>query len=685
MSHLGFLNFLLLTFLQISSFFFRSTFSANSTSFNFSSFQSNTADIQFEGDAHVSGNIIQLTKNQSNIANFGRATYSKPIQLWDSTTGKLADFSTHCSFMINGSTIVNGLAFFLAPNGSTAPPNSTGGFLGLVNSTSNNATNIIAVEYDTYQNSWDPSNDHVGIDVNSIKSLQTKNWNSSMQNGNLANAWLSYSGSTYTLSLYLTYAENPVFNGETTMSITLNLMDYLTEWITIGFSAATNTSTEIQNIYSWEFSSSFDTAGTTKSSNHFEGLVIGIVVGVFVLLTVVFFVLWKRRRGRDKESTDVVLELSMDDDFQKGVGPRRFSYHELVQATENFNDKGKLGEGGFGGVYKGFLRDLNMEVAVKRVSKGSKQGVKEYVSEIKVISRLRHRNLVQLVGWCHERGELLLVYEYMQNGSLDGHIFRGTKTLLPWEIRHKIALGLASALLYLHEEGEQCVVHRDIKSSNLMLDSSFNAKLGDFGLARLVDHLLGSQTTVLAGTMGYLAPECVTTGKASKESDVYSFGIVALEIACGRKVVEHKEEPSKVALVAWVWELYGNGKLLTAVDPRLEMDFNEEQIERLMVVGLWCAHLDPNLRPSIRQAINVLNFEAVMPNLPSKMTVPSYISPLLDLSYIDSTNAAAAAARDQTQNSTSTYTTDSSMQTMSSLASSSSSSTLFIGAGKSNI
>ncbi|RVX10185.1 L-type lectin-domain containing receptor kinase IX.1 [Vitis vinifera] len=155
------------------------------------------------------------------------------------------------------------------------------------------------------------------------------------------------------------------------------------------------------------------------------------------------------------------------------------------------------------------------------------------------------------MGWCHKKRELLLVYELMLNGNLSSRLL-DEKTLLTWAVRYKIALGLASSLLYLHEEWEQCVVHRDIKSSNVMLDSDFNAKLGDFGLARLVDHGKGSHTTVLSGTMGYMAPECLMTGKASKETDVYSFGIVALEICCGRRPVEPKAKEKQVRLVEWV-------------------------------------------------------------------------------------------------------------------------------------
>ncbi|GLT76239.1 hypothetical protein SLA2020_479100 [Shorea laevis] len=315
----------------------------------------------------------------------------------------------------------------------------------------------------------------------------------------------------------------------------------------------------------------------------------------------------------------------MDEEFQRGTGPKKFSFNELARATNNFNDVDKLGQGGFGGVYRGFLTDSNSFVAVKRVSKGSKQGIKEYASEVKIISRLRHKNLVQLIGWCHEKGELLLVYEFMPNTSLDSHLFT-EESLLIWEMRYKVAQGLASALLYLHEEWEECVVHRDIKSSNVMLDSNFNAKLGDFGLARLVDHLKGSQTTVLAGTMGYMAPECMTTGKASKESDVYSFGIVALEIACGRKPIKPNAPEDEIVLVEWVWKLYGIGNVLKAADPRLGGDFDEQQMERLMIVGLWCAHPNHNLRPSIRQTIHVLNFEAPLHVLPSNMPELSHLA-----------------------------------------------------------
>ncbi|CAG7891439.1 unnamed protein product [Brassica rapa] len=360
-------------------------------------------------------------------------------------------------------------------------------------------------------------------------------------------------------------------------------------------------------------------------------MIIGVSVSGFVLVTffivlLITFLKWKYRREKAEEEKENLT--SINEDLERGAGPRKFSYKELASAANNFSVDRKLGEGGFGAVYKGYLTGLDMMVAIKKFTGGSTQGKREFVTEVKIISSLRHRNLVQLVGWCHEKDEFLMVYEFMPNGSLDAHLFGKKPQHLAWGVRCKVTLGIASALLYLHEEWEQCVVHRDIKASNVMLDSSFNAKLGDFGLARLMDHEVGPQTTGLAGTFGYMAPEYISTGRASKESDVYSFGVVTLEIVTGRKSVDPRQgrvEP-EASLVERVWDLYGKGELIKGVDEKLGSDggFDEKQAECLMVVGLWCAHPDRNSRPSIKQAIQVLNLEAPLPHLPTKMPVASY-------------------------------------------------------------
>ncbi|RZC81916.1 hypothetical protein C5167_044495 [Papaver somniferum] len=601
----------------------------NSISFTFPSSPDKDKElIHLQGDSIIADNAIQLTKNAT-TGSLGRATYSKPIQIWDANTKRVADFDTHFSFVIDtindtNSSHVDGITFFLMPYGSEISPDSGGGYLGLMSS---NVTQenfqISAVEFDTYEDPWDPSSDHVGIDINnSVISVSDESlYTNSMKNGAIANASVSYNSTTKNLNVTLTYNHS---SGSISASLyhNVDISSVLPENISVGFSAAsTGTVFNYPKILSWEFNSNFK---KTKSGISSE-LVVGLIIGLDFFGCLIGFVIftWWRRKRRLARKSDLDAANSdelMDDAFEKGSGPKRFLYNELVYATNNFHEAGKLGEGGFGGVYRGFLSGIGLDIAVKRISKGSQQGKREYQSEVKVISQLRHRNLVQLIGWSHERNELLLVYEFMPNQSLDKHLFRGGINVLSWQVRYKIALGLASALLYLHELWEQCVLHRDIKSSNVMLDSDYNAKLGDFGLARLVDHQLGSQTTVLAGTLGYLAPECLYTSKSSKESDVYSFGIVALEIACGRKPVEQNKEN----LVNWVWELYVNGKIVEAADEKLNMDFDSQQMERLLVLGLWCAHPDPTTRPSIRQVKNLLNYESPLVNLPTKLPSPIY-------------------------------------------------------------
>ncbi|KAB5520620.1 hypothetical protein DKX38_024939 [Salix brachista] len=607
--------------------------SAGGLSFNFTGFSPGDQNITYEGNASAADAAIQLTRNGSLNSSSGRATYYKPMQLWDKASGNLTDFTTHFSFSIdsqNRTAYGDGLAFFLGPE-ELPPLRSSGGSLGLLRSNQplNKTDNqFVAVEFDIFQNDFDPPREHV-----------------------------------------------------------VSLRDILPERVSFGFSASTGASYAIHTLRSWDFSSSLEIVGNVTNpasppndgarrnrKKKRTGVAVGLGVGSIVVgAAMVGFVIKFLCRHEEDEEGGHVLEECMDDEFERGTGPKKFSYRKLARATNNFKDEEKLGEGGFGGVYKGFLKEIDSFVAVKRVSRGSKQGIKEYAAEVKIISRLRHRNLVQLIGWCHERKELLLVYEFMPHSSLDSHLFNET-SLLPWEERYKIAQGSASGLLYLHEEWEQCVVHRDIKSSNIMLDSEFNAKLGDFGLARLVDHGKGSQTTVLAGTIGYMAPECGLTGKASRESDVYSFGIVALEIACGRRPINPRaSNEDQVSLVHWVWELYGEGKLIEAVDPRLCGDFNKTQVERLMIVGLSCAHPDEHLRPSIRQSLHVLNFDAPLPILPSKMPVPSYFAPPISASLLSIMSYGSADSRGGMNESSSyVYNTNSSQITKSSSASSAS-------------
>ncbi|KAL9321350.1 hypothetical protein ACSQ67_013189 [Phaseolus vulgaris] len=646
---------------------------ANPLSFHHEGFENNDAKV--EGDATLSESEIQLTKTtryQSNAYSVGRVTSFERLHLWDMSTGKITDFTTEFSFVIfsNETSFGDGLAFFFAdPELPFFHQIQEGGGLGLLDGNQlldSTKYPFVAVEFDTHTNSWDPPGPHVGINFNSMRSNKTVPWAVDIREMKVYYCVIEYNATTHSLNVSFTgnffNVAKPV---KSYVSCNVDLRYYLPEWVIFGFSAATGFMFELNTLHSWSFHStsqinenvsnkippipaspipnpspspipnpspspnSTDNISSRQEGN--KGLLMGLKVGVgiaasFLIVGLVCILMWRRMAKGKKE--DSILDLGMDDEFQKVTGPKRFCYKELASATNNFAESQKIGQGGFGGVYKGYLKELNSNVAIKRISSESRQGAKEYASEVKIISQLRHRNLVQLIGWCHMKKDLLLIYEFMQKGSLDSHLYGG-KSILTCQMRYNIAMDLALAVLYLHEEWDQCVLHRDIKSSNIMLDSSFNAKLGDFGLARLVDHEKGFQTTILAGTRGYIAPEYFTTGKARKESDIYSLGVVLLELATGRKPVDLNAKEGQITIFEWVWELYKLGKLLEVVDTKLGGAFDEEQMKHLVIAGLWCANPDYTSRPSVRQLIQVLKFEAPLPVLPQKLPEPNYDSPIM--------------------------------------------------------
>lgn len=261
------------------------------------------------------------------------------------------------------------------------------------------------------------------------------------------------------------------------------------------------------------------------------------------------------------------------EDWEREYRHHRFTYKDLYRATDGFKDEGLLGAGGFGRVYRGVLPTSKAEVAVKRISHESRHGLRQFIAEIVSLGQLRHRNLVRLQGYCRGKGELLLVYDFMPNGSLDKFVFNQATFGLGWSQRFQIIKGVASGLLYLHEDWEKAVIHRDIKASNVLLDSEFNGRLGDFGLARLYDHGTDPRTTHIVGTIGYLAPELTKTGKATKNTDVFAFGTFLLEVACGRRPIEPQRQGNDMILVDWVLEKWQKGAILEASDPRLGSEY----------------------------------------------------------------------------------------------------------------
>lgn len=346
--------------------------------------------------------------------------------------------------------------------------------------------------------------------------------------------------------------------------------------------------------------------GPTPQSKLLE-IVLPIASAVLVLAVGILAVTLVRRHIRYKE---------VREDWEVEYGPHRFSYKDLFHATKGFKDKNLIGVGGFGRVYKGVLPTSKSEVAVKRVSYDSKQGVKEFVAEVVSIGHLQHRNVVQLLGYCRRKGELLLVYDYMANGSLDKHLYgQEGKTNLGWGQRFQIIKEIALGLLYLHEEWDKVVIHRDVKASNVLLDKQMNGRLGDFGLARLYDHGTDPQTTHVVGTIGYLAPELVHRGKATILTDVFAFGIFILEVTCGQRPIKEDPQGNQFVLVDWVLQNWHKGSLLDAVDTKLQGSYDTGEACLALKLGLLCSHPFPEARPNMRQAMQCLDGDVPLPEL----------------------------------------------------------------------
>ncbi|XP_057498611.1 LOW QUALITY PROTEIN: receptor like protein kinase S.2-like [Actinidia eriantha] len=353
-----------------------------------------------------------------------------------------------------------------------------------------------------------------------------------------------------------------------------------------------------------------------------------------------------------KQDSGVFHDTSGVDLLDKVVGnnnPRIFSYPELYIGSKGFSEAEILGSGGFGRVYRAVLPSDGTVVAVKCVAERGERFEKTFAAELVAVAHLRHRNLVRLRGWCVHEDQLLLVYDYMPNRSLDRILFRRPENTstppLNWENRRKIVDGLAAALFYLHEQLETQIIHRDVKTSNVMLDSHYNARLGDFGLARWLEHELEYQirtpsmqnhqfrlaeTTRIGGTIGYLPPEsfqkrCVATAK----SDVFSFGVVVMEVVSGRRAVDLTYADDQIILLDWIRRLSDEGRLLQAGDARLQdRSYTLSDMENFIHIGLLCTLHNPQSRPNMKWVVEALsgNICGRLPGLPSFKSHPLYIN-----------------------------------------------------------
>lgn len=585
-------------------------------SFNYSTFEkANESDFTLYNSYIILG-AIQVTPDvtkEDYLANqSGRALFKRPFRLRNNTS-----FSS--TFVLNISNKTNpggeGLAFILT--GSTdLPPSSHGQWLGIVNQATNGTAKaqIVAVEFDTRKSyPEDLDDNHVGLNVNSINSITQKNLSLKLSIGKDVTVKVEYDGGV--LKVFVEEnASTPV------ISEPIDLSTYLPEKIYVGFSASTGNEIELNCVRSWEFDG-LDIYEEKSLVLVWVWITVPSVVFLSVTIALLYWRCTREDEGRVEDDDDPEVELQIQG---SSMAPKRFRLKELQAATANFNSKNQLGEGGFGKVYKGVLE--KKEVAVKRFSRNSHQGKQDFIAEVTTIGNLHHKNLVKLAGWCYERSELLLVYEFMPNKSLDKLIFSNQKQstetnpiALDWEKRHSIIRGVAQALDYLHNGCQDRVLHRDIKTSNIMLDSEFNARLGDFGLARTIhpNDQTHHSTQVLAGTHGYMAPESFHNSRATVETDVYAFGVLLLEVVCARKPgTQSMENDYNNSIVDWVWAHHRRDRLFEVVDFRLNGDFNREQVECVLMLALACCHPNPYERPSMRTALRVLTGEVDPPLIP---------------------------------------------------------------------
>ncbi|KAI5079090.1 hypothetical protein GOP47_0006761, partial [Adiantum capillus-veneris] len=470
-----------------------------STSFVFNGFNGN--NISLSGAARFDRGLIKLTN--STTRQFGRAFYSRLVQVKDSNAQVVSSFSTIFVFCISAMTKTlggHGMAFVMAPKQGLdgAFPSQ---YFGLLNPSNdgNSSNHLLVVEFDTVQDLdvGDRDDNHVGIDINSMRSKYAETagyWTTqskashersktviNLKSEEIIQAWIEYDGRSQVLNVSIAPVGSP-HPSIPLLSVSLDLLNVFEEKMYAGFTASTGILVGTHRVLAWSFNSSgeapaldlsllpsvFPVPSLYSTRKFKEGIGLTILILFLGVCALVGLGLYRRSQRE-------VVE-----DWELEFGLHRYGYKELQKATKNFSDQELLGVGGFGRVYRGVLPMSGVELAVKRLSRESGQGEREFIAEMASTGRLRHRNLVQLLGWSRCRGELLLVYEYLPNRSLDKLLHGNSGKVLRWEQRHNILKGIAAGLHYLHEGWEQQVLHRDVKSSNVHLDADMNAKVGHY-------------------------------------------------------------------------------------------------------------------------------------------------------------------------------------------------------------
>ncbi|KAL1196666.1 putative inactive L-type lectin-domain containing receptor kinase III.1 [Cardamine amara subsp. amara] len=568
--------------------------------------------------------LLELTN--TSMRQIGQAFHGFPIPLANPNSTNLVSFSTSFVFAITPGPGApgHGLAFVISPSMdfSGAFPSN---YLGLFNTSNNgNSLNhILAVEFDTVQavELNDIDDNHVGIDLNGVVSSESasaayfddreaKNISLKLASGKPIRVWIEYNAIEMMLNVTLAPLDRPKPN-VALLSRKLNLSGIISQENYVGFSAATGTVTSSHLVLGWSFSlegealdfdirklpslpdppaplspSPSPPISTKKNTNNTKIIIIcaaSATVAIMILILLVF----RFFRGNQTFFTG---------------GARKFSHQTISSATGGFDNSKLLGERNSGSFYKGQLTPTEI-IAVKKVTCSTRQQKTTLIAEIDVISKIKQKNLVNLHGYCSKGNEIYLVYEYVPNGSLDRFLFSNDRPVLTWSDRFCIIKGIASALQYLHGEGPKPLIHGNVKASNVLLDEELNSRLGDFGQ--------GSRHS----TTGHVAPEQLETGKATRDTDVFAFGVLMMEIVCGRKAIEPTKPPEEISLVNWVLQGFKKGDLLEICDTRIDREsLVAREVLLVLKTGLLCANRSPEARPMMKQVFRFLDGTESLPH-----------------------------------------------------------------------
>ncbi|KAF8653693.1 hypothetical protein HU200_061802 [Digitaria exilis] len=603
--------------------------------YNYTSFQDGNSqeatDLVFSSNARIYVGAIQVTPDTGNAGSYesimvnksGSVLLRRAFTLWrhlDNVSNGTAPpvvqvVSFNTTFSVNVYQLTEahpgeGLTFVVAPSLAEPPPGSYSGYLGLTNSTlessssglNTTANKFVAIELDTFKQPYDLDDNHVGLDIGSVVSNKTASLAGVLDIATNATTatnytvWVQYNGLARHISVFMAKQGSPKPSSPVLDSQSqLDLSEHVPEKAYLGFTASTGTSFELNCVLDWSLS--IEIIPDKKSNTWIVIVAVAVPVSVVVVAIAAFFLAKKLRARRSMERRQERLGHQLS--TLPGM-PRCFEYEKLRKATKNFDERQQLGKGGYADDGR---PEGTMEVAVKRFIRDDGREVSDFLAEVQIINRLRHKNIHLFRRGVHEH-----------------------RPVLNWPSRYAIIADIAAGLHYVHHEYTHMVLHRDIKASNVLLDASFRARLGDFGLARVLDHDRNSFTDInVAGTRGFIAPEYFVGHKASRETDVFAFGALVLEVVTGQQALRVHDARCPL-LVDWVWQMHGRGALLGAVDQGLGTDeFDHGEAGRLLMLALACSSPNPRDRPAMPVVLQVLSKASPAPEVP--LFKPQFVWP----------------------------------------------------------